>query len=57
MCVVISERATSVICVCGAGRRERVYVLLFATPNTLALDLDTLESVTGRTSGCQPSDG
>ena len=38
MCVVISERATSVVCVCGTDRRECVCVLLLATPNTLVLD-------------------
>ena len=31
MCVVISECATSVICVCGIDRRERVCV--FTTPS------------------------
>ena len=41
MCVVISECATSVVCVCGIDRRARVCVLLFATPNTLVLCLDT----------------
>ena len=56
MCVVISECATSVICVCGIDRRKRVCVLLLATPNTLVLYLDTLESAIGRTSGQQPSD-
>ena len=38
MCVVISERATSAVCVCGTDRRECVCVLLLATPNTLVLD-------------------
>ena len=38
MCVVISECATSVICVCGTDRRERVRVLLLATPNRFVLD-------------------
>ena len=47
---VISECAT-------CDRRERVCVLFLATPNTLALYLDTLESVIGRTSGQLPSDG
>ena len=48
-CIVISEGAT-------CDRRERVCVLFLATPNTSALYLDTLESVTGRTSGCEPSE-
>ena len=38
MCIVISECATSAVCVCGIDRRERVCVLLLATPNRFVLD-------------------
>ena len=41
----------------GPQAHEGRGVLFLATPNTLALDLDTLESVIGRTSGQLPSDG
>jgi len=51
MCIVISECATSAVCVCGIDRRERVCVLLLATPNRPVLYLDTLESATCWTSG------
>ena len=53
MCIVISECATSAVCVCGidGDRRERVCVLLLATPNRPLLYLDTLESATCWTSG------